>query len=83
MVEGIVNVNNEPLTDEELFMMKEAALYEDGFLGSGPIGEFQKKLMSNDMLICKTNVFANGYDFYLNGEAMAFLVNLETFKKDL
>ena len=78
-----MNINNEPLTQEELSLMKEAAVYEDGYLGAGAIGEFQKKLISNGMLICKENVFANGYDFYLNGEAMAFLVNLTIFKEEL
>ena len=78
---SMLMTNENPLTDEELQMLKEAALYFDGELGSGAISELEEKLITQDMLICTPNPFAGGYDFRLNKTAMEFLVNMETFKE--
>ena len=80
MLSMIIN-NENPLTDEELQLLKEAALYFDGELGSGEISALEEKLITQDMVICTPNPFADGYDFRLNKTAIEFLVNMETFKE--
>lgn len=72
----------EPLTLDEIRLIKETIMDYDGFLGSGPITDFHSKLIKNGMLQCKDNPYY-GYDFYLNQRAIEFVSSVNSFDNEL